>query len=99
MYYQYTFARQKARHKNRNLLFLFAVFCLLTIVGLGIICYDDDLLDPNDPPIIALQHPIIIYPAHDGITLIKLVSESIKLPLINKTSFLTRAPPAESSKV
>jgi hypothetical protein len=94
MYYQYTFASQKARHKNRNLSLLFASFCLLTIVGLGIICYDDNLLDTDNLPDIALQYPIIIYPAHDGITLIKLVSESIKLPSKNKISFLTRAPPA-----
>ncbi len=94
MYYQYTFAHYKARHKNRNLSFLFAGFCLLTIVGLGIICYDDDLLDTDNPPDIALQYPIIIYPAHDEITPITLISESINLPLINKNSFLTRAPPA-----
>jgi hypothetical protein len=94
MYYQYTFAHYKARHKNRNLSFLFAGFCLLTIVGLGIICYDDDLLDNNDPPIIALQYPIIINLANDEITFITFISESINLPLINHFCSLTRAPPA-----
>lgn len=82
------------QHKNKKRTFLLSSLCLLTILGFGIICYDDNLLDSNDPPVIALQYPIIIYPTHDGITFIQITSKSINLPLINKNSFLTRAPPA-----
>jgi hypothetical protein len=64
------------------------------ILGLVIICYDGDLTDNYDPPVFVLQSPVIIYPAHNEITLIKFISKSISLPLISKSSFLTRAPPA-----
>jgi hypothetical protein len=94
MHFQYLLADHRGQHKNKKLSLLLASFCLLTILGLGIICYDDDLLDSNDPPVIALQHPIIIYPTHDEIAFIQLSSESINLRLINNNSFLTRAPPA-----
>ena len=83
----------RVQTKNKNLLFLSGSLCLLTILGLIIICYDGDLTDDYDPPVFALQSPIIIYPAHDEITHLKLISESISFPLINKNSFLTRAPP------
>ena len=96
MYYQYTFALHEARHKKKTLSLLFAGFCLFIILGLGFICYDNDLLDTNDPPVIAVQYPIIIYPVNDEIIFIKLTGEPINLPLINKNSFLTRAPPAYS---
>lgn len=93
MHFHYMFTEHRVHHKNKKRTFLLSSLCLLTILGFGIICYDDDLLDSNDPPVIALQYPIIIYPNHDGIAFIQLISESINLPLINKNSFLTRAPP------
>jgi len=89
-------AYHKAPSRKRNLSLLFAGFCLFTIFGLEFLCYDNDLLDSNDPPVLAVQYPVIIYPVSDEIIFIKLLSESINLPLINKTSFLTRAPPAYS---
>jgi hypothetical protein len=79
--------------KHQKLSFLLSTFCFLTILGFVIICYDDDLLDNYDPPVIALRCPIILYHATDEITLIKLIGESVSLPLINNFSFLTRAPP------
>jgi len=89
-------AYHKAPSRKRNLSLLFAGFCLFTIFGLEFLCYDNDLLDTNDPPVIAVQYPIIIYPVNDEIIFIKLTGEPINLPLINKNSFLTRAPPAYS---
>jgi hypothetical protein len=89
---QYIFTYHTGYHKNKRLSFLLSSFCLLLILGFIIICYDGDLSDNNDPPVIALQCPIIYF-ANDQITLTKLISESINLPLINKNSFLVRAPP------
>ena len=80
--------------KNKNLLLLSISLCSLTILGLVIICYDGDLTDNYDPPVFALQSPIVIYPSHDEITPLKLISESISITLINKNPFLTRAPPS-----
>jgi hypothetical protein len=89
---QYIFTYHTVYHKNKKLSFLLSGFCLLLILGFGIICYDDDLSDTNSPPVIALQCPIIYF-ANDQITLTKLISESINLPLVNKNSFLSRSPP------
>ncbi len=80
--------------KNKNLLLLSGSLCLLTILGLVIICYDGDLTDNYDPPVFALQASIIIYTANNEITHLKLISESISFPLINQNFFLSRAPPA-----
>jgi hypothetical protein len=68
-------------------------FCLLPVLALGVICYDDDLLDINYPPVIAFQSPIVICHASNEAILIRLITESINLPLINKNPFVTRAPP------
>jgi hypothetical protein len=84
----------RVQTKNKKLLLLTGSLCLLAIVGLVIICYDGDLTDNYDPPVFALQSSIVIYPSHDEITHLTLTSESISFPLINKNSFLTRAPPA-----
>jgi hypothetical protein len=92
MHFQDIFAHDGVYDKDRKRLFLITSLSLLLILGVGIICYDNDLSDNNDPPVIALQCPII-YPDKNEITLIKLISASINLPLINKTSLLTRAPP------
>jgi len=87
------FIYHRVHNKDRKRIFLLAGLSFLLILGFGIICYDDDLLDTNDPPVIAFQYPVIIYPPYDEITYIQPNSESINLPLINKISFLSRAPP------
>jgi hypothetical protein len=92
MHFQDIFAHYRVYDQNRKRLFLIPSLSLLLILGFGIICYDLDDLSDNDPPVIASQCPIN-YPDNNEITLIKLISESINLPLINKTSLLTRAPP------
>lgn len=74
--------------------FLLGSICLLTILGLVIFCYDDDLTDNYDPPIFTIQSSIIVHLSYHKIILLKLISESINIPLIDKKSFLTRAPPA-----
>ena len=93
MLLQHISINHRVQAKNKNLLLLPISLCLLTILGLVIICYDGDLTDNYDPPVFALQSPIVIYPSHDEITPLKLISESISLTLINKNPFLTRAPP------
>jgi hypothetical protein len=92
MYFKYIYNRKFTR---RTPPFLFISFCLLTIVGTGLICYDNDLSDSNDPPVIALRYPVLFYAADDVIALLPLISESIDLPFINKNPFLSRAPPTE----
>lgn len=82
----------KTYHKKPS--FLLASFCFVTILGLGIFLYDDDLSDTDDFPDIALQFPVIIYYASNNTTFIGLTSESISLPFINKIHFLDRSPPA-----
>jgi hypothetical protein len=94
MLLQHISINHRVQTKKKNLLLLSGSLCLLTILGLVIICYDGDLTDNYDPPIFALQASIIIYPANDEITHLRLVGESISFPLINKNPFLTRAPPA-----
>jgi len=93
MLLQHISINHRVQTKNKTLLLLSGSLCLLTIIGLVIICYDGDLTDDYDPPFFALQSPIVIYPSHDEITALKLISESISLTLINKNPFLTRAPP------
>jgi hypothetical protein len=63
-------------------------------LGFIIICYDDNPFDANDPPVIAVQLPVIIYQAGKKLLLIKTDDESINLPLVNKPLLLTRAPPS-----
>jgi hypothetical protein len=99
MYLEYISINYRIRTKNKTLLFLLGSLCLLTVLGLVIICCDGDLTDDYDPPVFALQSPIVIYPSHDEITALKLISESISLTLINKNPFLTRAPPRSPQKV
>ena len=84
----------RVHDQDRKRLFLTTSISLLLILGFGIIFYDDDLSGNNDSLVIALQFPIIS-PDNNEITLIKLISESIDLPLINKTSQPTRAPPRQ----
>ena len=92
MRYQKQITHSRVYDQNRKRLFLTTSLSLLLILGFGIIFYDDDLSGNNDSAVIALQCPIIS-PDNNEITFIKLVSESIALSLINKTSQPTRAPP------
>ncbi len=81
----------KTYHKKTS--FLLASFCFVTILGLGIFLYDDDLPDTDDLPDIALQFPVIICYTSNNTTFIGLTSESINLPFMNKIPFPDRAPP------
>lgn len=94
MHFQYLTIDQRDHHQNKNRSFLLGSICLLTILGLVIICFDVNLTDNYDPPIFLSQSPIIIYLAHNEITLLKLISDSISPLFINKNSFITRSPPA-----
>ncbi len=96
MYLQYIYS---SKFSCRTSSFLFIVFCLLTIAGLGFICYDNDLSDSNDPPAMAVRHPFIFCAANDVTALLPSISESIDHPFINKNPFLSRAPPTESFTV
>jgi heme/copper-type cytochrome/quinol oxidase subunit 1 len=78
------------------MLILSRIFCLLTIFGLLVICYDGDLTDNYDPPVFLLQLPIIITFVYSEVTLIQLITESINFPLINMDPFLIRSPPTRS---
>jgi hypothetical protein len=94
MHFQYVFRSHKGYQQNKTQSFLLTSICLLTILGLVIVCYDDNLLDNNDPPVIAFQSPIFIYHASDEIAFMKIIRESIILFLTNISTFFTRSPPA-----
>jgi hypothetical protein len=91
MYFKYIYNRNLTRKTPS---FFFISICLLTIVAMGLICYDNDLSDNNDPPLIALRYPVLFYAADDEITFITLINDPVNLPFINKNSVLSRAPPA-----
>jgi hypothetical protein len=80
-------------HKNRVRPFLFICVALLSIAGIGIISYDSDFSDNNDPPVVALQYPVIIFNVFQALEHLKISVEPIELPLINIFSLLNRAPP------
>jgi hypothetical protein len=80
-------------HKNRGRPFLLICVALLSIAGIGIISYDSDLSDNNDPPVVALQYPVIIFNGFQELEHLKISVEPIELPLINIFSLLNRAPP------
>jgi hypothetical protein len=80
-------------HKNRGHPFLLICVALLSIAGIGIISYDSDFSDNNDPPVVALQYPVIIYNNFQELEHLKISGEPIELPLINIFSLLNRAPP------
>jgi hypothetical protein len=80
-------------HKNRGHPLLVLCVALLSIAGLGIISYDSDFSDNNDPPVIALQYPIIIFNNFQKLEHLKISGEPIELPLINIFSLLNKAPP------
>lgn len=86
------FNSRVGRYKEKRFLISLVIFCLLTILGLVIISYDDDFLDNNDPPVIAFQSENIFYPSDEEVTFIQ-SNDPVALPLINKNSFLTRDPP------
>lgn len=81
------------RLKKKGLAFILACFCLLAFISLGIIYNSDDLLDPDDISLVALQCNSSIFGTNDEIRLIKFIKESISLFLINKDPHSTRAPP------
>jgi hypothetical protein len=89
---QYIFTYNKNYLENQKLSLLIVSFCILTILGFGIIGYSGNLSETDNIPAIALQVPIIIC-NNDKVTFLKLTSEAISLPLINKFSLLTRSPP------
>jgi hypothetical protein len=93
MHFQYILKSHKIYRQNKIRSFLLVSICLLTILGLVIICYDDNLLDNNYPPVIAFQSTIFIYHSDDEIALMKIIKESITLFLTNISTFLTRSPP------
>lgn len=93
MHFKHVFAFHKGCQKIKKPSLPVAGFCLLTIIGLLIICYDDNLTDNNDPPVVAFQSSVFIFHSGDAVTLIKVTKEEIILPLLNAFSFLTRAPP------
>jgi hypothetical protein len=80
-------------HKNRGHPFLLVCVALLSIAGIGIISYDSDFTDNNDPPVVALQYPVIIFNDFQELEHLKISGEPIELPLINIFSLLNRAPP------
>jgi hypothetical protein len=90
---QYIFTYRKTYLKNKKLSLLIASFYLLTILGFGIIGYSGDISDTDNIPVVALQTPVIICNNTDKVTFLKLTSEAISLPLINKFFLLARAPP------
>jgi len=92
MYYFKSIYNRKFTRRTPS--FFFISFCLLTILVSGLICYDNDLSDNNDPPVIALRYPVLFYAANDEITFIPLTNDPINLPFINKNPVLSRAPPA-----
>jgi hypothetical protein len=89
---QYIFTSNKNYLKNQKLSLLIISFCILTILGFGIIGLAGNPSDTDNFPAIALQAPIIICNT-DKVTFLKLTSEAISLPLINKFFLLTRPPP------
>jgi len=80
-------------HKNRGHPFLLICVALLSIAGIGIISYDSVFSDNNDPPVVALQYPVIVFNGFQELEHLKISVEPIELPLINIFSFLNRAPP------
>jgi hypothetical protein len=95
MFFQYIYESRRVRCGRGKPLLLSAVFYVLTILTLILICYDNDISDGNDPPVVALQSPIIIYHAGDEVKLIKSVSDSINLALADKIPPLNKAPPVQ----
>ena len=93
MNYESILKRPAIYHKNRGRPFLLICVALLSIAGIGIISYDSDFSDNNDPPVVALQYPVIIFNNLQELEHLKISGEPIELPLINIFSLLNRAPP------
>jgi hypothetical protein len=88
-------AHHRFCYNKRSPLFFsrFGIFFILLLVA-GTICYDVDLSDANDPPVMVSQLPDILYPEREIITLIKIVEDTIGIPFICTEFSLDRAPPA-----
>jgi hypothetical protein len=91
--YDFILKQPAISHKNRGRHFLFICVALLSIAGIGIISYDSDFSDNNDPPVVALQFPVFIFNGFQALEHLKISVEPIELPLINIFSLLNRAPP------
>lgn len=77
---------------NKKISLLLASFSLLTIIGLGIILYDDDLTDTNCPPDIAAKYPVIFFHNQEALKL-KVQPESANYFFLHKNPSLNKSPP------
>jgi len=91
--YESILKRPAIYHKNRGRPFLLICVALFSIAGIGIISYDSDFSDNNDPPVVALQYPVIIFNNFQELEFLIISGEPIELPLVNIFSLLNRAPP------
>jgi hypothetical protein len=91
--YEFILKQPAIYHKNSGHPFLLICVALLSIAGIGIISYDSDFSDNNDPPVVALQYPVIVFNNLQEWEHLKISAESIELPLVNIFSLLSRAPP------
>ena len=80
---------------NKYRLYQFFVVCvsILTIAGFGLISYDNDFSDNNDPPVVVLQYLVIVVNGFLASELIKISGEAVVIPLISRFSLLNKAPP------
>jgi hypothetical protein len=78
---------------NKTISFFLSFFYLAAILGLIIICYDDNLTDNIDPPVFASESPNFFDHAYTEIEFLKFIKDSIELSFIEKSSLLTRSPP------
>jgi len=83
----------KNSSQSRGLSSVVSIVGLLTILGLMIICYDNDLTDDINPPIFALWTPFLFDHSHSVIKLLRPVCRQINLFNIEKASLPTRSPP------
>jgi hypothetical protein len=81
--------------RGKYLAHLLLIFYLLAIFGSVIIGHAGTVSD--DCPIVALQSAAIMSNI-DEVAFLKAAAELISLPLLNKHSLLTRAPPYTSQK-
>ncbi|MCE5194401.1 MAG: hypothetical protein LLF28_02930 [Nitrospiraceae bacterium] len=77
---------------NKKTSLLFAGFALITIAGLGVILYDDDLTDTNCPPDIAAKYSAVVY-HNEGILYVSVLSKTEIYHFLYKNPSLNRAPP------
>jgi|GEM_PF-5157279 len=83
----------KNSSQNRRFPFFVSLVGLLTILGLVIICYDDDLTDDINPPVLALRVPFLFDYIDSAIELLSPIYRAINQSIIEKASLPTRSPP------